>query len=103
MWSYRQSSRPNKNALSLASCESYPVKTGKFGNFKFSLLLKLTNEKDIDKAQILFLLETSSCQIWKIAFLKWHSQSLNAATCILKQVYSRDKLCLELHRNPAGT
>ena len=37
-----------------------------------------------------------------MAFLKWHSQSLNAATLILKQVYSLDELCLELHRNSAG-
>ena len=88
--------------MSLASCESCPVKIGKFGNSEFWLSLKLTNEKDIDKAQILLLLETSSCQIWKMAFLKWYSQSLNAATFILKQVHSLDKLCLELDRSSAG-
>ena len=88
----------NTNALALASWQSCWVKISKFCSFKFLLPLKLTNKKDIDKAQLLLLLEISSDQIWKMTFSKWHSQSLNAAEIILKWVYSLGKTCLQLHR-----
>ena len=103
MYSYRQLGRPNANSVSLPSSESCPDKIGKFNSFKFWLPLKLTNEKDIDKVQILFFLETSSCQVWKMASSKRHSQSLNAAKFILKLVYSLDKICTDLHRTSART
>ena len=52
---------------------------------------------------MLLLLETSSYQIWKMAFSKLHFQSLNAAKIIFERVYSLGKICLQLYRNSAGT
>ena len=78
----------NTNALPPASWQSCRVKISKFCNLKFwLLLLELTYEKSINKAQLLLLLETCSYQIWKMTFSKWHTQSLNATKIILKQIF----------------
>ena len=82
--------RAKKTSLLPKICHTYPtmIKLGTVIPYLKKIQKSNGQKRYHNKAQLLLLLETSSCQIWKMAFSKWHFQSLNAAKIILKRVYS---------------